>query len=170
MGASDVGVDAPNEFGDGQGRCGPVAAQEVGFELVVQELGAPVPRVVVLAAVGVIEDEAVLGDVMVGAGGKPPPEAGAVAVTPEVEQAREDEGAGFVGVLAGDEGGELAVGVGAEQGQEADGVEVPPGAIGVRGAVGVGRRGGGTQCCAIRMRRWRGARWFTTWTAGQPSC
>lgn len=106
-------------------------------------------RVVVLAPVGVLEEEAVLGDVIVGA----------VAVTAEVEQAREDKGALLVGVLACDEGGDLAVGVGTEQGQEADGVEVPPGAIGVRsavgvgGAVGVGRRGGGTQCCAIRMRR-----------------
>lgn len=71
-------------------------------------------------AVGVFEEEAVLGDVMVGAGGEPPPEAGAVAVAGEGEQAGEDEGTGFIGVLAGDEGGEVPVGVGAEQSRFTD--------------------------------------------------
>ncbi|MEU0254574.1 hypothetical protein ABZ299_19125 [Streptomyces sp. NPDC006184] len=58
----DVGVDRVHvrwaEYGGG----GPVAAQQVGCEPVVQEFGAPVVGVVVLAAVGVFEEEAVFGD------------------------------------------------------------------------------------------------------------
>jgi hypothetical protein len=78
-----------------------------------QEWGAPVVGVVVFAAVGVFEEEAVLGDLVAGADGEAPPEAAAAAVVGRVEQAGEDECPGFVGVLAGDEVGEVAVGVGA---------------------------------------------------------
>ena len=53
---------------------------------------------------------------VVGAGGEAPPEAGPVAVVGDVGQAGEDESTGLVGVLAGDEVGEVPVGVEAEQG------------------------------------------------------
>ncbi|MFF4355172.1 hypothetical protein [Streptomyces sp. NPDC001530] len=111
VGTGDVGPDVVDEFGDDQGSGGAVTAHEGGFEVVAHEVGAPVVGVVVLAAVGVFEEEAVLGDVVPDSGGEAPPEAGAVAVAGQVEQAGEDEGSGLVGVLAGDEVGEVAVGV-----------------------------------------------------------
>jgi hypothetical protein len=93
---------------------------------------SPVVGVVVFAAVGVFEEEAVLGEGVAEAGGEAPPEAGAAAVAAQVQQAGEDECAGLVGVASGDEGGHLFVGVRSE-GEQADGVEVPPGAVGVGG-------------------------------------
>ncbi|MFF9025733.1 hypothetical protein [Streptomyces eurythermus] len=61
------------------------------------QLGAPVVGVVVLAAVDVLEEEAVLGEVVADSCGEAPPEAGAAAVAAEVEQAGEDECSGLVG-------------------------------------------------------------------------
>jgi hypothetical protein len=85
--ARDEGVDLIHAGRSEQRGGGAVAAQVGGFEVLAQELGAPVVGVVVLAAMGVFEEEAVLGKLVAGAGGEAPPEAGAAAVVGEVEQA-----------------------------------------------------------------------------------
>lgn len=64
------------------------------------ELAAPVVGVVGLAALGVVEEEAVLGGIVSGAGGELPPKPCPVGVAAEMQQAGERAGAGPVGEMA----------------------------------------------------------------------
>ncbi|MEW2497521.1 hypothetical protein AB0942_28895 [Streptomyces nodosus] len=74
--AGDVEVDLAGGGWIEQGGGVPVAEDVGGFKAVAYEFGAPVVGVVVLAAVGVLEKQTVLGDLVADAGGEPPPEAG----------------------------------------------------------------------------------------------